>query len=115
MTIGLLVMAGTVQAASTFINTGPVVFTSPGDYLLRADLICGGGRGIDVVLGSRIRILGPGLITNGGGDRFVTGVNFGGANSSEVSGITVLGSSGAGITRCERRYPDDHGEHPRAK
>jgi nitrous oxidase accessory protein NosD len=97
MTIGLLVMAGTVQAASTFINTCPVVFTPPGDYLLRADLICGGGGGIDVVLGSKIRILGPGLITNGGGNSFVTGVNLGDANSSEVSAITVLASSGAGI------------------
>ena len=45
MTIGLLIMAATLQAA-TFINTCPFVITSPGDYLLAADLICGGGTGI---------------------------------------------------------------------
>ena len=47
VSIGLLVMAETVQAA-TFINTCPFVITSPGDYLLSADLICGGGDGITI-------------------------------------------------------------------
>jgi len=46
--IGLLVIAGTVQADPTVINTCPVVITSPGDYVLRADLICGGGDGITI-------------------------------------------------------------------
>ena len=46
MTIGLLIMAGAAQAASTSINSCPFVITSPGDYLLSADLICGGGTGI---------------------------------------------------------------------
>jgi hypothetical protein len=109
------------------INTCPTVISSPGRYLLGADLTCRGGDGItinssDVTLaleghritagmganfaiatGSRgpvehVRILGPGLITNGGANTFLRGVSFIGANSSEVSGITVLGSSGAGIT-----------------
>ena len=45
MTVALLIMTGTVQAA-TSINTCPFVITSPGDYVLSADLICGGGTGI---------------------------------------------------------------------
>src|SRR6516164_2745988 len=48
MTIGLAVMAGTVQADPTFINTCPTVISSPGRYLLGADLICGGGDGITI-------------------------------------------------------------------
>jgi parallel beta-helix repeat protein len=40
--------------------------------------------------------LGPGLITNGGGNTFSAGVSLVFAANSEVSGITVLGS-GAGI------------------
>ena len=48
ISIGLLVIAGTVQADPTVINTCPVVITSPGDYVLRADLICGGGDGITI-------------------------------------------------------------------
>src|SRR6516164_4253972 len=47
MTIGLVVMAGAVQA-QTFINTCPTVITSPGRYVLTADLICGGGDGITI-------------------------------------------------------------------
>jgi len=43
----LLVIAGTVQAA-TSINTCPAVITSPGRYVLTADLICGGGDGITI-------------------------------------------------------------------
>jgi parallel beta-helix repeat protein len=46
---------------------------------------------------SNIHILGPGLITNGGGNTFSAGVSLGFALNSEVSGITVLGS-GAGIS-----------------
>jgi hypothetical protein len=48
---------------------------------------------------SDVHILGPGLITNGGGNIFVDGVILGLqlVTGSEVSGITVLGSSGAGI------------------
>ena len=46
LTIGFAVMAGSVQAA-TLINTCPFVISSPGDYLLSADLVCaGGGFGI---------------------------------------------------------------------
>ena len=129
VSIGLLVIAGTVQAA-TSINTCPFAITAPGDYLLAADLICGGGNGIsilssDVTLaleGHRItageganyaisnfsssgeitrvehvRVLGPGLITNGGGNAFRIGVFFFHVDNSEVSGITVLGSMGSGI------------------
>jgi hypothetical protein len=48
MTIGLLVMAGVVQADPTFINACPAAITSPGRYLLGADLICGGGGGITI-------------------------------------------------------------------
>jgi len=43
-----------------------------------------------------VRILGPGLITNGGGNAFREGVVFQFANNSEVSGVTVL-RSGTGI------------------
>jgi hypothetical protein len=125
--IGLLVIAGTVQAA-TSITTCPFVITSPGDYLLSADLICGGGDGITInssnvtlkleghritagvganraiavnvgnppPVRSNIQILGPGLITNGGGT-FGLGFFFQFANNSEVSGVTVLGASVSGI------------------
>jgi hypothetical protein len=134
VSIGLLVMAGTAQAA-TFISTCPTVISSPGDYLLSADLICGGGTGIlitssDVTLRleghritagaganmgfssaignysggitgafvARVHILGPGLITNGGGNAFFDGVALVGfVADSEVRGITVLGSRSAGI------------------
>src|SRR5215471_20547360 len=48
MTIGLAVMAGSVQADPTFITTCPTVITSPGRYLLAANLICGGGDGITI-------------------------------------------------------------------
>jgi hypothetical protein len=47
MTIGLLVIAGTIQAA-TSINTCPFVISSPGVYLLSANLIYGGGNGITI-------------------------------------------------------------------
>jgi hypothetical protein len=135
MTIGLVVMAGSVPAAQTFINTCPFVISSPGDYLLSADLVCGGGTGIliqssDVTLKleghritagagantgfssaisnfsggvtgafvARVHILGPGLITSGGGNAFLDGVALVGfVSQSEVSGITVLGSRSAGI------------------
>jgi parallel beta-helix repeat protein len=134
MTIGLAVMAASAQAA-TFINTCPFVISSPGDYVLSADLVCGGGPGIlitssDVTLKleghriaagaganngfssaignfsggitgafvSRVRILGPGLITSDGGNAFLDGVSLVGfVTQSEVSGITVLGSRSAGI------------------
>ena len=48
VSIGLIVIAGTVQAA-TSINTCPFAITAPGDYLLAADLICGGGDGITIL------------------------------------------------------------------
>src|SRR6516165_119006 len=54
MTIGLAVMAGSV-AAQTFINTCPFVISSPGDYLLSADLTCGGGDGITIT-SSNVRL-----------------------------------------------------------
>jgi Periplasmic copper-binding protein (NosD) len=133
VSIGLLVIAGTIQAA-TVITTCPFVITSPGDYVLRADLICGGGDGITIktsgvslrleghkttageranraiavnpqTIGSpptiqNVHILGPGLITNGGGNTFSAGVFLLFAVNSEVSGITVLGS-GSGIVADE--------------
>jgi hypothetical protein len=131
--IGLLVIAGTVQAA-TSITTCPFVITSPGDYVLRADLICGGGDGITIKssnvtlaleghtitagvgatraivasagfpngpsLFQNISILGPGLITNGGGNAFSAGVFLLFVVNSEVNGLTVLGS-GNGIVADE--------------
>jgi hypothetical protein len=48
VSIGLLVIAGSVQADPTVISTCPVVISSPGRYVLRADLICGGGDGITI-------------------------------------------------------------------
>jgi hypothetical protein len=48
MSIGLLVMAGSVSGGPTFISTCPTVISSPGDYVLSADLICGGGGGITI-------------------------------------------------------------------
>jgi parallel beta-helix repeat protein len=118
MTIGLLVMAGSVQADPTFINTCPAVISTPGRYLLGADLICGGGDGItiassDVILAfeghtitagvganraifvdtkSNVHILGPGLITNGGENTFSEGVHLFNVSNIEVSGITMRGS-----------------------
>ena len=46
ITIGLVVMAASVLADPTFITTCPTVITSPGRYVLAADLICGAGTGI---------------------------------------------------------------------
>jgi parallel beta-helix repeat protein len=132
MTIGLVVMAGSVQADPTVITTCPFVINSPGRYVLRADLICGGpgitilssdvtlaleGHRITAGVGAKfsaairvpllhpppfgpltnVHILGPGLITNGGENTFSSGVSLTVVNNSEVSGVTVLGSSGAGI------------------
>ena len=72
-----------------------------------------------------VHILGPGLITNGGLNAFSAGVLFfAEVTQSEVNGITVLGSSfagidadfgglgnsGAGVDRF-----DIYGEHSRAK
>jgi parallel beta-helix repeat protein len=122
MTIGLAVMAGTVQADPTFINTCPTVISSPGRYLLGADLICGGGDGITITspnvtlaleghmitagVGANraifvnnarnVSILGPGLITNGGDNTFSSGVFLFNMSNAEVSGITVRGAN-AGI------------------
>src|SRR5215471_6916659 len=49
VSIGLLVMAGSVQADPTIINTCPTVISSPGRYMLGADLLCfGGGTGITI-------------------------------------------------------------------
>ncbi|MBV9396734.1 MAG: hypothetical protein JO062_02070 [Bryobacterales bacterium] len=103
------------------------VITSAGDYLLSADLICAGGDGITIntsnarlaleghtitageganraIVAStqtgalqNIQILGPGLITNGGANTFSVGVFLDFLLNSEVSGITVRGSSGSGI------------------
>jgi hypothetical protein len=44
MTIGLLVIAGTVQADPPVINSCPFVIASPGRYVLANDI--GGGTGI---------------------------------------------------------------------
>ena len=44
-----------------------------------------------------VRILGPGPITNGGGNVFGTGVDLLSVSHSEVSGITVRGTRGNGI------------------
>jgi hypothetical protein len=142
VSIGLLVIAGAVQAA-TSITTCPFVITSPGDYVLRADLVCGGGDGITIntsnvrlaleghritagvganraiVAGTQgppfnplqnVQILGPGLITNGGGNAFAAGVFLNGALQtgvvqSEVNGITVLGC-GNGIVAVTSGDPD---------
>jgi hypothetical protein len=131
MLIGLVVIAGSARAEPISINTCPFLITSPGRYLLAADLTCGGGDGItitssDVTLaleGHRItagvgakqaivvnpgfgsvpvvlqnvHILGPGLITSGGGNTFGVGVRVQFLKQSRVSGVTVLGSSDVGI------------------
>ena len=123
--IGLLVIAGTVQADPTLINTCPFVITSPGDYLLAANLMCGGGDGITINTGNvrlaleghtitagvgakraivastqfgvlqNVRILGPGLITNSGANAFSAGVFLDFVVNAEMSGIMVLGRSEA--------------------
>jgi hypothetical protein len=49
MTLGLLVIAGTVQADPTFINTCPVVISSAGRYLLANDLICSVGGSLGAI------------------------------------------------------------------
>jgi parallel beta-helix repeat protein len=134
MTIGLGVMAGSAQGDPTVINTCPVVITSPGDYVLRADLICGGGDGITIASSgvtlkleghtitagvganqaifvngfsagarSSARVLGPGLITNGGENTFSAGVRLFNTNNAEVSGITVRGS-GSGISTTTTNF-----------
>jgi len=125
--IGLLVITGTVQAA-TFINACPFVITSPGDYLLAANLMCGGGDGITINTGNvrlaleghtitagvgakraivaskqfgvlqNVRILGPGLITNSGANAFSAGVFLDFVVNAEMSGITVLGALGGIVT-----------------
>src|SRR6516162_6591734 len=52
---------------------------------------------------SNVHVLGPGLITNGGGNTFSAGVFLLLVANSEVSGITVLGS-GSGIETGESSF-----------
>jgi parallel beta-helix repeat protein len=126
MTIGLVVMAGTVQADPIFINTCPVVISSPGDYLLAADLICSnGGFGAILIASSdvtlkleghritagvnpaveaiNVQVAFPAVLEHvrilGPGliTNFLQGVELFFANNSEVSGVTVLGSGAGSI------------------
>jgi hypothetical protein len=55
------------------------------------------GNAISASGAQNVRILGPGLITNGGANVFGDGVFFSDMHHSEVSGITVLGSIFQGI------------------
>jgi parallel beta-helix repeat protein len=89
MTIGLLVIAGTVQAA-TLINTCPFVITCPGDYLLAANLTCGGGDGITINT-SNVRLALEGhTITAGVGAKRAIAVNVGNPPPGR-SNIQILG------------------------
>ena len=88
------------------INTGNVRLALEGHTITAG---VGANRAIAVNVGnpppgrSNIHILGPGLITNGGGNTFSAGVNLAFAFNSEVSGITVLGS-GNGIVAGESSF-----------
>jgi parallel beta-helix repeat protein len=117
MALGLLVIAGSVQADPTVITTCPFVITSPGDYVLAADLGCsGGGTGITIT-SSHVRLAlerhtisgspGTGISNSSDGvtgtpvtdvhilgpgriQGFVSGISLvGSVTDSEVSGITV--------------------------
>ena len=81
MSIGLLVMAGSVQADPTVITTCPFVITSPGDYVLRADLVCGGGDGITINT-SNVRLALE-------GHRITAGANANIAISAQGSSFTI--------------------------
>lgn len=67
ITIGFVFMAGSIRAGSTVINTCPAVINSPGDYVLSADLICGGGLGISILSSNVTLNLQGHSITAGGG------------------------------------------------
>jgi hypothetical protein len=90
MTIGLLVMAGSVQADPTVITTCPFVITSPGAYVLRADLGCsGGGTGI-MINSSHVRLaLERHTISGNPG----TGISnsFDGVTGTPVTDVHILG------------------------
>jgi hypothetical protein len=90
MTIGLLVMAGSAPAASTFINTCPFVITSPGDYLLSADLTCGGGNAITINSNNVTLKLEGHKITAGAGAVFAIS-NVSENRPHPVSGVSILG------------------------
>ena len=98
MTIGLLVIAGTIQAA-TFINTCPFVITSPGDYLLSTDLICGGGDGITINTGNVRLALEGHTITAGVGANRAIAVNVGnpppGRSNIQILGPGLITNGGA--------------------
>ena len=89
MTIGLLVMAGSVPAA-TSINTCPFVITSPGDYLLSADLICGGGNAITITSNNVTLKLEGHKITAGAGAVFAIS-NVSENKPRPASGVSILG------------------------
>src|SRR5215469_15537036 len=89
--IGLLVIAGTVQAA-TSITTCPFVITSPGDYVLRADLICGGGDGITIkTSGVSLRLEGHRITAGVGANRAIAVNPSMGIPPPSVQNVHILG------------------------
>jgi len=92
VSIGLLVIAGSVQADPTVINTCPTVITSPGDYVLRADLICGGGDGITIkTSGVSLRLEGHRITAGVGANRAIAVNPSMGIPPPSVQNVHILG------------------------
>src|SRR5215469_8221633 len=87
--IGLLVIAGTVQAA-TSITTCPFVITSPGDYVLRADLVCGGGDGITINT-SNVRLALEGHTITAGANANIAISAQGSSFTIRLDGVRIFG------------------------
>ena len=104
MTIGFLAMARTVQADPTFINTCPFVITSPGRYLLAADLICG-GPGIAILSSDVTLALEGHRITAGVGAKFSAAIQVPSTHPPPFGPLTNIHILGPGlITNGGEKY-----------
>src|SRR5215469_3100565 len=91
VSIGSLVIAGAVQAA-TFINSCPFVITSPGDYLLSANLVCfGGGTGITITSSHvTLKLEGQTIFAGVGGNISAISNSSSGGTVTPVTNVHIL-------------------------
>ena len=92
MTIGLVVMAGSVQADPNFITACPTVIASPGRYLLANDLVCGVGTGI-LITSSHVTLAleGHKIFASIGGTLSAISNSSDGVTGTPMTDIHILG------------------------
>jgi hypothetical protein len=93
LSIGLLVMAGSAPAAPTLINTCPFVISSPGDYLLSADLVCFGGGGVGIRITSShvtLKLEGHSMFSAGSMSSAISN-SSGGVTATPLTDVHILG------------------------